>query len=261
MKMKEKKGGFTLAEVLITLGIIGVVAALTIPTLMANWQKVQEVAGLKKAYAEVTEALRLMANDHGCPDDLRCTGIFATSDQNALGNEIKKYLKVAKDCGTKYNANEDESTKCFSDAVSNYYDGSHWRSDYNTENGSTYTLITTDGFSIALINGGYDCKWGDLFGIPNTPNTNSSQICGQLYIDVNGLKGPNNMGRDIFYLYITNGKGPALYPYGGSEFISNGWAWVDGAGAPKYCTEGSSESVYGGVCAARIMEQGWQMLY
>jgi len=47
---KGNKKGFTLAEVLITLGIIGVVASLTIPTLMANYQKVQYVTGLKRAY-------------------------------------------------------------------------------------------------------------------------------------------------------------------------------------------------------------------
>ncbi len=48
-----KKIGFTLAEVLITLGIIGVVAALTIPTLVNNYQKKTYVTGLQRAYAQL----------------------------------------------------------------------------------------------------------------------------------------------------------------------------------------------------------------
>ena len=52
------KKGFTLAEVLITLGIIGVVAAMTLPTLMQNYQKKVAVERAKKAYAEISLALR-----------------------------------------------------------------------------------------------------------------------------------------------------------------------------------------------------------
>ena len=51
------KKGFTLAEVLITLGIIGVVAALTMPTLMSNYRKHQTVTQLKKAYSEISQAI------------------------------------------------------------------------------------------------------------------------------------------------------------------------------------------------------------
>ena len=48
---KFKKYGFTLAEVLVTLGVIGIVAALTMPTLMANHQKTVQKAQFKKAYS------------------------------------------------------------------------------------------------------------------------------------------------------------------------------------------------------------------
>ena len=46
----DARKGFTLAEVLITLGIIGVVAAMTIPTLMAKFEKQQYVTQLKETY-------------------------------------------------------------------------------------------------------------------------------------------------------------------------------------------------------------------
>ena len=66
MQLKDIRA-FTLAEVLITLGIIGVVAAITIPTLMANYQKAQYVTALKKAYSQINQVLVKIADDRGCP--------------------------------------------------------------------------------------------------------------------------------------------------------------------------------------------------
>ena len=63
------KKGFTLAEVLITLGIIGVVAAMTIPTLVSKSQQRQHVVAWRKAYAEIYHALRLMQADEAQPED------------------------------------------------------------------------------------------------------------------------------------------------------------------------------------------------
>jgi len=255
--MKRRKNGFTLAEVLITLGIIGVVAALTIPTLMANYQKVQEVAGLKKAYAEVTEALKLMANDHGCPDNLASTGAFGPESLEGtflLGNEFKKYFKLSKDCGFNYVAG-DETTKCFSDSVSNNYDGSGGRSDMNSARNGDYNFITADGFAISLYSGHINCNANV---VSTETNLNLNKDCGSIRIDVNGLKGPNNYGRDIFWFEITDGKGPALYPAGGFEYTYLGSYWGDGGGNPPVC---SAENPEGRYCAGRIMEQGWQMKY
>lgn len=61
----RKKHAFTLAEVLITLGIIGVVAAITIPILYNNYLKNQTVTRLQKAYSVIYEAIRLSENDNG----------------------------------------------------------------------------------------------------------------------------------------------------------------------------------------------------
>ncbi|HNW25239.1 MAG TPA: type II secretion system protein [Candidatus Gastranaerophilaceae bacterium] len=71
------KIAFTLAEVLIVLGIIGMIADLTLPSLIANFQKEQYVIALKKAYTTFNQALAMMSNDMGCPGDLKCTGLFA----------------------------------------------------------------------------------------------------------------------------------------------------------------------------------------
>jgi len=248
----QRYKAFTLAEVLITLGIIGVVAALTIPTLMANYQKVQYITGLKKAYAEVTEALKLMANENGCPDNLKCVDAFKDTgdwenNEVALGNEFKKYIKVAKDCGM------DTSKKCVTDGYAQNYNQPAGNRDNDMNQWGYYRLITADGFSIMLINEGSGCEDDDANGVPNL---NLSKVCGQMYIDVNGLKGPNNAGKDIFLFWITTGKGPALYPFGGSENIN--YAWANSSGTPQSCYE---QYTYGEYCAGRIMEQGWQILY
>ena len=58
MKYHKRIFGFTLAEVLITLGIVGVVAALTIPSLISKYNEYVTIIALKKTYAELTEAIK-----------------------------------------------------------------------------------------------------------------------------------------------------------------------------------------------------------
>lgn len=62
---KAKYLAFTLAEVLITLGIIGVVAAMTIPTLISKTQKKEAVTRLKGAYSQIAQAIRMSEADNG----------------------------------------------------------------------------------------------------------------------------------------------------------------------------------------------------
>lgn len=64
---KWKFRGFTLAEVLITLGVIGVVAAMTIPGMITNYQKKQTAIEVKKAYTELNQILKMAIADHGDP--------------------------------------------------------------------------------------------------------------------------------------------------------------------------------------------------
>ncbi len=63
-----RRYGFTLAEVLITLGVIGVVAAMTIPALITKCNEIAATARLKKAYATIINAEKLAVSDYGTPD-------------------------------------------------------------------------------------------------------------------------------------------------------------------------------------------------
>lgn len=98
---KNMKLGFTLAEVLITLGIIGVVAAMTIPTLMASSKKTAYVTGLKKAFSQTNQALLALTGAQDTPGDLKATGLFPdTGEVTNFGDEFVKQFKVVKNYGT-----------------------------------------------------------------------------------------------------------------------------------------------------------------
>lgn len=63
------KNGFTLAEVLITLGIIGVVAAMTMPTLIQKNQDKELISRIKKTYSDVSNAIIRAQTDYGVVGD------------------------------------------------------------------------------------------------------------------------------------------------------------------------------------------------
>lgn len=235
----QKRLAFTLSEVLITLGIIGIVAALTIPTLIANSQKMQYVTGLEKNYSAFNQALAKMALDAGCPGDLSC--FFDSSDTKTMGDKIASYFKVAKNC-------DNTQTGCWADVTSDYYDGQSAGSGHDNVFSLTYKFITADGTAISIFAPSLGCK------IISAP---MEKICSaQVFIDVNGKKGPNYFGRDIFGFIIDNDNGPSLYPWGGPKYSY----WKD----TKICDYPASAGAFsknGTYCAARIMEEGWQMNY
>ena len=68
--MLSKQRAFTLAETLITLVIIGVVAAITVPTLFANYQEKERIAKIKKMYSALSNAMKLVVVNGGTPEDL-----------------------------------------------------------------------------------------------------------------------------------------------------------------------------------------------
>jgi prepilin-type N-terminal cleavage/methylation domain-containing protein len=94
----NKKTAFTLAEVLITLLVISVIAAMTIPTIIAKYRIQQSVVKLKETYAVMSNAIKLVGEDYGYPDEWGLTGRNVESTQ-IIVNILKKYLKVSVDCG------------------------------------------------------------------------------------------------------------------------------------------------------------------
>jgi len=91
--MKKFKNAFTLAELLITLGIIGVVAAITIPNMITNYQKKATVNRLKHAYSTLYQAIRLSENENGdtLGWDYETVSVGTVEDETVV-NWLKKYI-------------------------------------------------------------------------------------------------------------------------------------------------------------------------
>ena len=111
----SQKSAFTLAEVLITLAIIGVVAAMTIPTLTANYKEKAIVTKLTKTYAILSNAYQMMQAEYGTISTWGLSGtahdknydrlvdeegnyIYNTLPNEIISTRLQKYLKVAKTC-------------------------------------------------------------------------------------------------------------------------------------------------------------------
>lgn len=246
----KRSAAFTLAEVLITLGIIGIVAAMTIPTLQNNSQKTEYLTALKKAYAITNQALLQMSADMGCPGDLKCTGLFTgnsggnnVSANQALGTEFVKYFKVIKKCETSAVGN---IAGCWAGTYNQNYDKSD-TPDIETFVG--YKFVTADGMSYRIHN--RDCS-----DVSANKTGHLKQACATIGIDINGPnKKPNAYGKDIFIFWISNGKGPLLYPIGGLDdaFSLSGY-WRD----LNACTPSDPRGIF---CTGRIIEEGWQINY
>lgn len=87
--------GFTLAEVLVTLGIIGVVSAMTVPTLMQNYQRQSYVTQLHKVYNEFSQAAERYKNDNNY---LNLSESRVRGNADELKRFFNSYFKVVKDC-------------------------------------------------------------------------------------------------------------------------------------------------------------------
>jgi prepilin-type N-terminal cleavage/methylation domain-containing protein len=230
------KKGFTLAEVLITLGVVGVVAVLTVPGVMKNYANRMYVSQLQKVYSQIAEAAQNMMNDEhvddftetsaanagkpsGCPDDkTKCTyGVYAF---------FTNYFKTLKiDCGP----NGDSS--CAKGA--NFYR----RLDNTYTTSGMYQCIQT--VSGAVICGGY----------------NSSNKCMSITVDVNGLAQPNVAGRDVFAMDIH--KDGSISDYG------SGCAANSKGCSASSCGTGSADSINNASCGClnNVIDAGWKMEY
>src|SRR5574344_790741 len=91
--LQLKKAAFTLAEVLIVLGIIGVVAAMTLPNLIEKYQKLETVTALKKQYTVLQQVVKRSELDNGSVNDWDYSADALTFYKTYL----KPYMQVSKE--------------------------------------------------------------------------------------------------------------------------------------------------------------------
>lgn len=252
--LRTTASAYTLAEVLITLTVVGIVAVLTI-IIMQQYQKSQYAIGAKKAYNQFNQAITQLTSDKGCPGDLVCTGIFSSGATNqTVGSEFVQYFKVVKDCGTPANKG------CWSQATNQDFDGLSDSYYAWNANSSYYKFITTDGmaFLIDITTPGVDDCGIDY---SNYRTGHMSQTCGRIWVDVNGIKSPNAWGKDVFNFWITNGKGAILYPRGGADDKYGGTDYWWNYNNRNYCSMVNTTAKNGRYCTGRLMEKNWEMDY
>ena len=222
------KRGFTLAEVLITLGIIGVIAAMTIPTLISKIGKRQLESQIKASYATIAQTMRSAEAD-GVDFDLQIVNNNDASTKEWFQTYMAPYLKTEKVC---YN-----SSGCWH-KKSEVRDLSGNLPRWVGDAGIGYNIIT---FVIAKgssfdIDGVEASEAKSMFGI----NTDNQALV--FYFDANGDRKPNRIGKDIYIMGFTD-KG--LVPAGSDKTRSE---------VEQNCLKGN-----GYWCLSYIMQNGWQI--
>ena len=179
MRLSNKRVGFTLAEVLITLGIIGVVAAMTMPTLMNQTQGAQYKTAYKKALSALSQAVTLnVALDEWNFADLDGNG---TSPSYLLTDMLDKRMNVVRKETTSFNDAKGKTYKVTGDPTNKGTapEGGTAIASTNT------TVFFNDGIMFTFPTKSDSCTMDESLGA-----SGRSKIC-KGFIDVNGIKAPN----------------------------------------------------------------------
>ena len=233
-----KKHGFTLAEVLVTLGIIGVVAALTTPALIQNVGNAKVGPKLQKAVATFETASEMMLTEQNSNSLL---GVASSTIDlaKALGQYMKINATDGKDAKGNMITYKTYAGTAFSDACD-------LGGPYASDDGMIYYIANTNKQPVH----------SDYADIPN------NQWIGKLYIDINGPDGPNTLGKDLFSFAMYNDG--TLRPWGGRGFLRHKKAteltkdlW---SGSTATCNKdhvkGSGET-----CTGSIFDNGMKIIY
>ncbi len=191
-----KKRGFTLAEVLITLGIIGVVAAMTLPSLIGSYQKQAWVTQLRKTVSTLEQGFQKMRVDNGSVDSLEDTEPFVKMRASNTPECIS--WEGSAECEEFY---KKDLTKYFNiDFVVASDDYKYWSRVIVDEDEDYYDMASAS--MVVFPDGAMVYFWFIDYLVPA-----GYDIAAQVYIDVNGLKAPNKLGYDVFRLsLLDNGK-------------------------------------------------------
>ena len=232
--ISSRKLAFTLAEVLITLGIIGVVAAMTIPNLISHYQKESTATQLKKTYSTIAQAVRMSESENE-----EVAG-WDMSNKNRI-EVFDKYLAPYLKCSKK---------------------------DINAGDIKYYNPSGTQETGLAIMRGGaavYTLLSGVQLIVNNGVVTGVDPIKGAgtgmgLIVDLNGYNTkPNRFGRDTFFLLVTTEKGSILHYSDDGELGTvqrTRKQLKDGPSNQNYqCNYGGR----GMWCGALIQRDGWKI--
>lgn len=221
---------FTLAEVLITLGIIGVVAALTMPSLIQKHKEKELAVGIRKLYADINNALRLSQVESD--GDIDYSTVFNPNNTNyESAIAFAKYFNGAKVCKDR-NACKDlyhriKYSKRYVAGTGKAVDSNLGNPAIILNNGAMlYISQTTSPDCNADVPNAikHDSQGNILYDENGKPQTYyyRDRVCALIYFDVNGPKPPNRFGQDASRLIIEKTQiKPSAQPYEGVETLKN----------------------------------------
>ncbi len=228
----KEKAAFTLAEVLITLGIIGFVAAMVIPTFVRKYQYQVYATKLAEDYSILSNAIRIAENEYG-PQEL-----WEAPDGRNYIEFFEKYFKP--------------HLKLLDAPCANNNRGSCRFQTYDMAGGTRMNGVGTlgteawDFIKVYLANGA-------MVGMRPASN----QAAYFVFIDVNGEKGPNRQGIDTFMLVLSFNKEGTLKNYVGKFNFWYGLPSASDKTLKQYC---SKDSVYAGLtCGALLQRNGFKI--
>lgn len=263
-----KKYGFTLAEVLITLGVIGVVAALSAPALIQNAGSAQVGPKLAKAVTTFELANENMLND------ANAATIVATGAMGTGENETKNYIDVLSNHMKVNYINDDTYASLVkqydgTDLATSYVDGLSIQNALQniaiSKDGILYGIHINQSFANLVIQLSKIAKPGSLLA------TSMSSILlphkkalGTVVIDLNGKTKPNRLGKDIFVFELkADGTLTAVGAEGWSMSLNavsksgeTKWHWYEG---DDLCNENSVGT--GLTCAGSVMANNLKVIY
>lgn len=227
------KKAFTLAEVLIVLGIIGVIAAMTIPTLIKNIEHKELEVAFKKSYSELSQTIKLIQADIGT-ENLYDTYVFYDYKLGrypmdlSWQQEFYKFMPYVK----------------ILDWGDVQYGWNYTHTALNSGNSAYYGMakplhLLKDGTLIdSIVTGWWDGR------------------CIAIVIDTNGLKKPNRWGYDIFIFRVMGDNILRAWKSNGQTLPSNADIEkdhsLDWVGYP--CTKKSNSPLNGIGCAGYALE-------
>jgi len=225
-----------LAEVLITLAIIGVIAAITIPSIIANHQKRAFETQFAKTYRTLQQAINLAVAEHGDISTWDWKNTYTNDERDAIAKKyILPYLNVIKFCPADNSVNG-----CMPEKITMLNNASQLAQDTRT----LPSVLLADGTSIII------------YPIVGKDRAMAFEV------DVNGKQKPNVVGRDnfAFNLYPITGE---LLPHG--VYDKNTPYDEQAGGYTKLTAEQILENCGGGGdgwdCAARITAEGFKINY
>ena len=183
----RKRTAFTLAEVLITLGVIGIVSALTMPAVINHFKAKKLEVQFKTADAMLTKAIKMTVNELGYEDlkDLHLNYYVSSLDNN--GGEPRRNLEALNDVWVK----QFKGAKQINALPEIYHRGV-----------KTYGIIGNNVWPVdptTTYNNGYLLPNGMYVGRFNYNMGSSYPTCFYFIFDTNGpYRGPNRYGHDIF---------------------------------------------------------------